>query len=76
MALQTFSWVFTDFQFLNPIQSRQDSLDGGSARRKTFMPRVVSEPTIPAFEREGTVHALDRAALWSANGSIKKTPCF
>jgi hypothetical protein len=26
------------------------------------MPQVGLEPTIPAFEREKTVHALDRAA--------------
>jgi hypothetical protein len=26
------------------------------------MPRLEFEPTIPAFEREKTVHALDRAA--------------
>jgi hypothetical protein len=29
---------------------------------QTSMPRVGSEPTIPAFERAKTVHALDRAA--------------
>jgi hypothetical protein len=34
MALQPFGpWPI--FQFLNPIQSRQDSLDGGSARLET-----------------------------------------
>jgi hypothetical protein len=27
-------WVLADFQFLDPIRSRQDSLVGGSARRK------------------------------------------
>jgi hypothetical protein len=27
------------------------------------MPRVGFEPTIPAFEREKTVHALERAAI-------------
>jgi hypothetical protein len=33
MALQPFGpWPL--FQFLNPTQSRQDSLDEGSARRK------------------------------------------
>jgi hypothetical protein len=62
------------FQFPNLIQSRWDSLDGGSVRRKaatytqnntkqnkrtqTSMPRS----TIPAFERAKTFHALDRAA--------------
>jgi hypothetical protein len=29
---------------------------------QTFMPRVGFDPTIPAFERAKTVHALDRAA--------------
>jgi hypothetical protein len=27
-------WALAAFQFLDPIHSRQDSLDGGSARRK------------------------------------------
>jgi hypothetical protein len=31
-------------------------------RTQTSMPRVRFEPTIPAFERAKTVHALDRAA--------------
>jgi hypothetical protein len=31
-------------------------------RTQTSMPRVVFEPTIPAFERAKTIHALDRAA--------------
>jgi hypothetical protein len=30
--------------------------------RETSMPRVGLEPTIPAFERAKTVHALDRVA--------------
>jgi hypothetical protein len=30
--------------------------------RRTSMPRMGFEPTIPAFERAKTVHALDRAA--------------
>jgi hypothetical protein len=39
-------------------------MDGGSARRKdatctqTFMAQAGFEPTIPAFERAKTVHAL------------------
>jgi hypothetical protein len=72
MALQSFG-PWTLFQFLNPIHSRQDSLEGGSARRKaatyiqnkrrqTSMPRVEFEPTIPVLKRAKTVHALDRAA--------------
>jgi hypothetical protein len=31
------------------------------------MPRVGFEPTIPAFERAKTVHALDRAATVIGN---------
>jgi hypothetical protein len=43
-------------------------LDGGSSLRKaanctqTSIPQVVFEPMIPVFEREKTVHVLDRAA--------------
>jgi hypothetical protein len=54
-------------EIMSRIDSRQDSLDGGSARRKaatytgqhktqykrgqTSMPRVGFEPTIPVFDR-------------------------
>jgi hypothetical protein len=49
MSLQPFVGPWQHFQFLNPIHSQYDSLDGGSARRKaavytqnkrtqTFMP--------------------------------------
>jgi hypothetical protein len=34
MALQSFGLALAVFQFLNPIHTPQDSLDGGSARRK------------------------------------------
>jgi hypothetical protein len=34
MALQPFVGSWPLFQFLDPIHSRQDSLDGGSARRE------------------------------------------
>jgi hypothetical protein len=34
MALQPFARPWSIFQFLDPIHSRQDSLDGASARRK------------------------------------------
>jgi hypothetical protein len=34
MALQTFVGPWPLFQFLDPMHIRQDSLDGGSARRK------------------------------------------
>jgi hypothetical protein len=65
------------FSFLI-LDSRWNSLDEGSARRKGFylhtttqtqnkrtqtsMPLVGLEPTIPVSERTKTVHALDRAA--------------
>jgi hypothetical protein len=73
--LYIYLWIYSPcapwplFQFLNPKHSRQDSLDGGSASRKAAtytqisMPRVGLEPTIPAFERAKTVHALGRAAI-------------
>jgi hypothetical protein len=72
MALQPFG-PRPLFQILNPIHSRQDSLDGGSARRKVAtytqnkrtqasMPLVGFEPTTPVFERAKTVHVLDPAA--------------
>jgi hypothetical protein len=71
--LQSFCWTWPLFQFLNPIHSRQDPLDGESVRRKastytqnkgtqTFMPRVRFERVTPVFERAKTVHVLDRAA--------------
>jgi hypothetical protein len=81
MALQPFGpWPL--FQFLHLINSRQNSLDGGSACRKaatythnytnrinaqTSMPRVGFKPTTPVFERAKTVHASDRAA--TVNGA-------
>jgi hypothetical protein len=70
MALRAL-WTFATFSVSSSIHSRQDSLDGGSARRKashylhtgqhtqTSMPQVGFEPTIPVFDRAKTVHALD-----------------
>jgi hypothetical protein len=51
------------FQFLGPVHSRQDSLNGGSARRKaaiytqnkriqTSLSWVGLKSTIPAFEQD------------------------
>jgi hypothetical protein len=37
------------------------------------MPRVEFEPTIPAFERAKTVHALDRAATVTGSGVVNLT---
>jgi hypothetical protein len=78
MALQPGVGPWPIFQFLNPVHSRQDSLEGGSAHRKaitytqdntntneytqTCTPRVGSELTTPVFERGKTVDALDRSA--------------
>jgi hypothetical protein len=72
MALQLFGHLQL-FQFLNPILSRQNSLDGGSACRKaatytqnkstqTSMLRVRFELTIQVFQQAKTIHALDGAA--------------
>jgi hypothetical protein len=73
---------FVSLQFLNPIQSHWNSLDGGSAHRKaatehkqnkhkqTSMPRLGFEPTIPVFERANTFHALDRAATVIGNSFV------
>jgi hypothetical protein len=36
MALQPFVGPWPPFQFLDPVHSQQDPLDGGSARLKTF----------------------------------------
>jgi hypothetical protein len=42
------------------------------------MPRVGFEPTIPVFEREKTVHALDRAAtvIGSFNIYVREIPMY
>jgi hypothetical protein len=40
-------------------------------RTQTSIPQVGFEPTIPAFQREKTVHALDRAA--TVTGNIRTT---
>jgi hypothetical protein len=75
VAIQSFVGSWPIFQFPNHIHSRYDSLDGGWGRRKavtytrkntntekltqTSMAWMGFEPTIPAFERAKTVHALD-----------------
>jgi hypothetical protein len=72
MALRPFVGPRPLFQFLDPIHSRWNSLDGGSACRKAStytqnkrtqasMPLMGFEPTIPAFERTKTVHAVNHA---------------
>jgi hypothetical protein len=68
VALQPFVLPWPLFQFLNPIHSRQHSLDGESSRLKaaaytqnntnteqttqTSMPPVGSKPTTPVFKGE------------------------
>jgi hypothetical protein len=76
-------WALVVFQFLNPIHSRQDSLDRGSARRKASTDRTTQtqnkrtqtsvlpvgfELTIPVLERPKTIHALDNAATVIGSG--------
>jgi hypothetical protein len=72
---------FVPLQFLNLRQS-VGLLGWGSARRKaatyhkqnkyrqTSMPLVGFEPTIPAFERAKTFHALNRAATVISEFSV------
>jgi hypothetical protein len=77
MALQPFVGPWPLFQFLELLHSHQDSLDGGSARRKaaiytgehkqnkrrgTSMTRVGFEPMIAVSERAKKILALDCAA--------------
>jgi hypothetical protein len=74
------------FQFLNPIHRRRIPWKGDqpvarslpthrstqtqNKHTQTSMPRVGFEPTIPAFERANTVHALDRAVTVIGNYGI------
>jgi hypothetical protein len=60
MPLQPFVGPWPLFQFPGPAHSRQDSLGGGSARRKAST--YTQNNTNIAFERAKTVHGLDRAA--------------
>jgi hypothetical protein len=75
MALQPFVWPWSLFQFLDPIQSRQDTLGGGSVRRKAFTHTRNNTNRInarghpyldwdsnPAIELAKTYHALDSVA--------------
>jgi hypothetical protein len=74
VSLQPFGGPWGLFQFLDLLQSRYDTLNGGSARRKAhripqtqnkrtqISMQVGLEPTIPVLERAKTVHALDREA--------------
>jgi hypothetical protein len=78
MTLQPFVRPWPLFQFLDlfiqsvgffgrgisPSQGRyrHTGQHKQNKRRQTSMPEVGFEPTIQVFERENTVHALDRAA--------------
>jgi hypothetical protein len=54
---------FVSLQFLNPRSPwTGDPPNARQLHKQTYMPWVGFEPTIPAFERAKTVHALDRAA--------------
>jgi hypothetical protein len=92
ICLSLYLWPYSPFvgpqplfQLLNPIHSRYDSLDGGSASFKvstytqnntstewthtTSMPWAGFEPTTAAFEKAKTVHALDDAATVTSRPS-------
>jgi hypothetical protein len=86
IALQPFVGSWPLFQFLDPIHSRWDSLDGDqpvarplpthrttqtqNKRIQTSKPQVAFEPMTPVFERAKTVHALDRAATVIGHSTI------
>jgi hypothetical protein len=57
---------------INPSQGRYLT-QTQNKHRQTSMPRVGFEPTIPAFERAKTVHALDHTATvigWGVQGQV------
>jgi hypothetical protein len=66
MALQPFVGPWPLFQFLEPIHSRQDSLDGDQPISRPLPTHIITQTqnkrTQTAFERAKTVHALDLAA--------------
>jgi hypothetical protein len=74
MALEPFVGPWPLFQFLNPYTVGRTPWTGDqpvarplptqtqNKRTQTSMPWVGFEPTIPAFKRAKTVHALDCAA--------------
>jgi hypothetical protein len=88
IVLQPFgSWP--RFQFLNPIHSRQDSLDGDqpiarplptykttqtrNKRTQISILRVEFEPTMPVFEGAKTVRALDHTATVMSANCVRIT---
>jgi hypothetical protein len=73
ICISIYLWLYNPcgpwprFQFLNIYTTGRTPWMGNqpytqNKRTQTSMPRVVFEPTIPAFERVKTVHALYRAA--------------
>jgi hypothetical protein len=71
-------WALAAFQFLNLCTASRTPWTGPlsthrttqtqNKRRQISIPRMGFEPTIPAFQRAKTVHALDRAATEMGNG--------
>jgi hypothetical protein len=57
---------------INPLQGRylHRTIQAQNKRRETSIPWVGFEPTIPAFVRAKTVHALDRAATVLGSSTI------
>jgi hypothetical protein len=55
MALQPFAEHWPHFQFLNPIHSRYESLDGGPAHRKAA---TYIQKNINTEETHKDIHAL------------------
>jgi hypothetical protein len=65
VAAFSVSWSYTQSAGLTGRGNRPSQglyLRTQNKRRETSMPRVGFEPTIPAFERAKTIHALDHAA--------------
>jgi hypothetical protein len=50
-----------DQPFARPLPTHRTT-QTQNKRAQSSMPRVGIEPTTPVFEREKTIHALDRAA--------------
>jgi hypothetical protein len=60
----------TPWTGVQPVARPLPAHTGQIKRPQTSVPWVWFEPTIPAFERAKTVHALDRAAKWSAPSKL------
>jgi hypothetical protein len=85
-------WALSAFQILNPIHSRYDSLNGGSARCKTatyiqnnttqnkrtytFMSRLGFEPTTTVFERAKTTTNWHISPILTGDEELWGTRCI